>query len=232
MKLEILHEDNHCLVVNKPAGLLSQGDVTGDLCLVDLVKRDLKVRFQKPGNVYLGLIHRLDRPVSGLVLLARTSKAAERLSAQFRLGAVEKTYWAWVEGGEIADTGELVDFLLKDSFKNFVETVEPDKGGKEARLSYRVMTRERQKTLLELKPRTGRSHQIRVQLASRGWPIQGDIRYGAGRTLRALDGGHRIALHARSLRFQHPTSREWIEVQSQVPDDWPGRRSDASSGNL
>jgi len=221
MMPDVLYEDNHCLVVNKPAGLLSQGDSTGDLSLVDLVKQDLKVRFNKPGNVYLGLIHRLDRPVSGVVLLARTSKAAERLSAQFRSGEVQKTYWAWVEGQFNEPEGEWQDYLLKDAARNLVETVQAHEGGKEARLRFRVLTYGKRTSLVELKPLTGRSHQLRVQLASRGWPIVGDRKYGAMSSLAASDGGPRIALHAHTLAFKHPTTQALIEATAPLPADWP-----------
>jgi 23S rRNA pseudouridine1911/1915/1917 synthase len=222
--LEILYEDNHCLAVNKPAGLLSQGDYSGDASLVELAKADLKTRFQKPGNVYVGLVHRLDRPVSGVVLLARTSKAAERLSAQFRAGTIEKTYLAWVEGVVSEESGEWVDYLVKDAVRNVVEAGEPGGGGKEAVLEFRTLERQMRSTLLELRPRTGRSHQLRVQLASRGWPIVGDRKYGASGSLRAAAGGLRIALHASRLGFSHPTQKRWIEVFAPEPSDWPGPR--------
>jgi 23S rRNA pseudouridine1911/1915/1917 synthase len=217
--LEILYEDNHCLVVNKPAGLLSQGDATGDVSLLELARDDLKRRHSKPGNVYLGLVHRLDRPVSGLVLLAKTSKAAGRLSEQFRAGTVAKVYRAIVEGRLADNQGEWTDHLLKDPAGNVVRVV--DQGGVAARLAYRVIKRGARATTLELRPFTGRSHQLRVQLASRGLPILGDRKYGARGLLRALDGGLRIALHASRLTFTHPTRREAIVVDAPVPADWP-----------
>lgn len=221
--LEILHEDNHCLAVQKPAGLLVQGDLSGDECLLDLARTDLKHRYAKPGNVFVGLVHRLDRPVSGVVLLAKTSKAASRLSEQFRSGSVEKVYWAWVEGRRDLDRGEWVDQLVKDEARNVVQVVSGDRpDSKQARLAYRAIELHAGRMLLELRPMTGRSHQIRVQLASRGLPIVGDRKYGAKSMLAALDGGSRIALHARSLGFTHPTSREAITVVAPVPADWPG----------
>lgn len=223
--LEIIHEDNHLLAVNKPAGMLTQGDETGDPSLVDLVREDLRVRYQKPGNVYVGLLHRLDRPVSGLVLLAKTSKAASRLSSQFREGRVEKVYWAIVEGSPAGDAGEWTDTLLKDEARNLVRVVPAGtRGGQEARLSFRVRERSgvgRNQSWLELRPITGRSHQLRVQLASRGMPIVGDLKYGARARLQALDGGARIALHARSLSFTHPTRGEAVSLDATVPADWP-----------
>jgi 23S rRNA pseudouridine1911/1915/1917 synthase len=219
MPPRVLYEDNHCLAVDKPAGLLTQGDLTGDPNLVDWAKADLKRRYAKPGNVYVGLVHRLDRPVSGVVLLARTSKAAARLSEQFRAGTVEKVYWAVVEGQVPAEEGQWTDRLVKDEARNVVTTAR--QGGTEARLAFRVLKRSARTTTLELRPITGRSHQLRVQLASRGLPIVGDRKYGAATTLRAGDGGRRIALHARRLEFTHPTTRARIAVESPVPADWP-----------
>jgi 23S rRNA pseudouridine1911/1915/1917 synthase len=223
--IEILYEDNHCLAVNKPAGLLTQGDATGDVCLVDLARADLKARYNKPGNVFVGLVHRLDRPVSGVVLLARTSKAAARLTAQFREGTVEKEYWALVEGDCPEDEGVWSDRLEKDEALNRVEVVPTgSEAGKPAALEFRVLERGGGVTLLAVRPRTGRGHQIRVQLASRGLPIVGDRKYGARSGLRASDGGMRIALHARELAFKHPTKAEVLSVIAPAPADWPGAR--------
>jgi len=220
--LDTLYEDNHCLAVNKPAGLLSQGDETGEPTLLDAARDYLRERYNKPGNVYVGLVHRLDRPVSGVVLLARTSKAAARLSEQFRKGAVGKVYWAMVEGSVEPDEGEWADTLAKDRRRNVVEVVAPaSPGGREARLSYRVLGRDARTSTVELRPGTGRGHQLRVQLASRGFPIVGDRKYGAGTTLRAGDGRYRIALHAREIAFNHPTRREPVRVVAPVPADWP-----------
>jgi 23S rRNA pseudouridine1911/1915/1917 synthase len=223
MSLEVLHEDNHCLVVNKPAGIPSQADESGAESLVDLVARDLKERYRKPGNVYVGLVHRLDRTTSGVVLLARTSKAAGRLSAQFREGSVEQTYWANDEGVPLVDEGIWTDRLEKDGRTNLSRALDDsERGGKEARMSFRVIDRRPDAAWLELRPLTGRSHQLRVQLASRGLPIVGDVRYGSRTRVVALDGGSRIALHARSLQFTHPTRGEAIAVEAPVPADWPG----------
>jgi 23S rRNA pseudouridine1911/1915/1917 synthase len=220
--LDVLYEDNHCLAVNKPAGLLAQGDATGDPSLVDLAAAYLRAKYAKPGAVYVGLLHRLDRPVSGVVLLARTSKAAARLSAQFREGTVAKTYWAVAEGRIAPDSGTWTDHLLKDPARNVVSVVPPDApGALEAVLDYRVLARQRDSTLVELRPRTGRPHQLRVQLGARGWPISGDARYGARSRLLADDGGPRIALHARSLGFTHPTRGQWLEVVAPAPAGWP-----------
>lgn len=226
--LDRLFEDNHCLAVDKPAGLLTQGDETGEPSLVDLLREDIKMRFHKPGNVYVGLVHRLDRPVSGVVLVARTSKAAARLSSQFREGAVRKVYRAVVEGYLRDDEGEWADVLRKDERRNVVEVVPAGTpGGKEARLAFRVVGRGARTTTVELRPTTGRGHQLRVQLAARGLPIVGDRKYGAATGLRALDGGPRIALHARSLTFTHPTRREPVTVTAPVPADWPGHDAGA-----
>jgi 23S rRNA pseudouridine1911/1915/1917 synthase len=222
--MEILHEDNHLLALNKPAGVLSQGDATGDRSVVDWATEDLRRRYAKPGNVYVGLVHRLDRPVSGVIVLAKTSKAAGRLSEQFREGTVGKVYWAVVEGRIAEDAGEWNDTLLKDEVRNVVSVVaKGTPGGKEAGLAFRVLDRRAETSWIELRPTTGRSHQLRVQVASRGLPIVGDRKYGAKSTLRALDGGQRVALHARSLRFRHPTTKEWLSVLATVPADWPLR---------
>jgi 23S rRNA pseudouridine1911/1915/1917 synthase len=220
--LEILYEDNHCLAVNKPAGMLSQGDSTGDPSVVDLARDYLKKAYSKPGNVFVGLVHRLDRPTSGVVLVARTSKGAARLSEQFRDGLVQKTYLAVAEGAWPDDSGEWSDWLVKDERTNVVSTARA--GGAEARpanLAYRVLHRSPGLVTFELRPTTGRGHQLRVQLASRGLPIVGDRKYGASTRLMALDGQPRIALHAQVLRFKHPTLPEPREVVAPIPADWP-----------
>lgn len=229
---QILHEDNHCFVVDKPAGLLSQGDSTGDPCLVDWAKADLKARHAKPGDVYLGLVHRLDRPVSGVVLLAKTSKAASRLSQQFRNGSVEKTYWAVVEGAwdckSYPDQGVWIDQLAKNQELNvsyglsdFDVDAEAEERGKEAILEYQVIDRRNQRTWVELRPRTGRGHQLRVQLASRGLPMVGDFKYGSKTRFLAEDGKPRVALHAIKLGFDHPTTKDRLVVESSLPPNWP-----------
>jgi 23S rRNA pseudouridine1911/1915/1917 synthase len=216
----ILFEDNHCLVVEKPAGILTMGDETGDENMVQLAMDDLKIRHQKPGNVYVGLVHRLDRPVSGVLLLAKTSKAASRLSAQFRERELEKTYLAIVEGQLNPAAGELVDWLIKDQERNHTRVTSPQTpGAKQARLRYRqletLVTPEGTRTLVEVQPMTGRSHQIRVQLAHAGAPILGDLRYGSKTPL-----GKMIALHARSLTFEHPVQKQPLTIYAPLPSDW------------
>ncbi|MDB5351575.1 MAG: rluC [Planctomycetota bacterium] len=221
--IPILFEDNHCLALDKPAGLLSQGDATGDRSILDLARDDIRRRYDKPGNVFVGLVHRLDRPVSGVVVLAKTSKAAARLSTQFREHQVEKVYLAVVEGTPLDAEGEWFDWLAKDARENRVSVVERGEHGKAAGLAYEVLDRGQGLSLLRLRPTTGRGHQLRVQLSSRGLPIVGDRKYGAKSPLRALDGGFRIALHAEHLAFNHPTRDERISVSSPVPADWPRR---------
>ena len=222
--IDIILEDNHCLAINKPAGLLAQGDETGEPSVVDEAADYLKKKYAKPGNVFVGLVHRLDRPTSGALLLARTSKAAARLSRQFHDGEVEKIYWAIVEGSVPDDQGIWRDTLWKDERRNVVLVVAAGTpGGRRAELAYRIVERSRANCLLEIRPVTGRSHQIRAQLAARGLPVFGDRKSGATTTLRASDGKPRIGLHARSLTFAHPISREATSVSAPVPADWPGR---------
>ena len=207
---EVLLEDNHLLAFNKPAGVLTMGDQTGDVTMVEVATHYLRERYHKPGNVFVGVVHRLDRPVSGVLLMTRTSKAAARLSDQFRRGRVRKTYVAEVEDHPTEDHGQLVDYLWKDRAKNLVHVVpESHPNGQRCVLNYRVLERRQRRCLLEIEPLTGRSHQIRVQLASLGNPIAGDSKYGAS----SRQGG-RILLHAASLEFEHPTKKEPVRVTS------------------
>jgi 23S rRNA pseudouridine1911/1915/1917 synthase len=218
--IDVLHLDNHLLVVNKPAGLLVQGDDTGDEDLLTLGKAFLKQRFDKPGNVFLGLVHRLDRPVSGVVALARTSKAASRLAAQFRERQPGKHYLALVEGRLLGE-GMREDHLAK--MGRTVETV-PEKHprGKYAALRWRALGTDRVKTgdvsLVDVELITGRAHQIRAQLAAMGYPMLGDLRYGAS---RAFDGRN-LALHSYALTIEHPTQREELTFTAPPPRTWNG----------
>ncbi|MFO0797666.1 MAG: RNA pseudouridine synthase [Gemmataceae bacterium] len=217
--LDVLLEDNHVVAVNKPAGWPTTHFDGSDETIDRVVKAYLKEKYQKPGNVFLGVVHRLDKPVSGALLFARTSKAAARLSEQFREGAVEKTYWAVVEGDRLPDAGAFEDHLLKDDAAARVEVVPAGTPGAQlARLLYTVRARHNGLTLLELRPHTGRKHQLRVQLASRGAPIYGDAKYGSRFAL-----GPAIGLHARALTFLHPTSKAPTTVTADVPKGWRGR---------
>ncbi len=206
----IIYLDNHLMVLHKPAGMLVQRDRTGDESLLDLARAYLKKRFNKPGNVYLGLVHRLDRPVSGVIVFARTSKAAARLSAQFRERRVEKVYRAVVEG-EIAAAGELTDRMIRSGATSRIE--EGD-GGREARLSFRRLLCGHGRSLVEINLGTGRHHQIRLQLAHTGHPIIGDFRYGS----KTKFGERAIALQATTLTLFHPTRQERISF-SALPDE-------------
>ena len=217
--LQVLYEDNHCVAVFKPAGLLTVGDRTGDISLLDLVRADLRDRYRKPGNVFVGVVHRLDRPVAGVVLFARTSKAASRLAAQFRARSVTKIYQALVEGRVLRPRGELVDRLVKDHRTNVVRqaaatTVDSRDGSRESVLFFRRLKNFEDATLLEIQPRTGRSHQIRAQLAAAGHPIVGDRKYGSKRPF--FEG---IALRAVKLVFEHPVQKTPVTVEA--PVRWP-----------
>ncbi len=216
--LHVLYEDNHLLAIAKPAGLLAQGDRTGDPCAADLAAAYLKERCGKPGNVYVGLVHRLDRPVSGVLLLARTSKAARRLSEQFREGRVRKTYLAVVEGEPDVAGGEAVAWLADraDPQGRTRAATAPFPGAREARLAWRVVARAAGSALLEVEPVTGRRHQIRAQLALLGHPILGDTKYGAGPR-----AGRCIALHARRLEIAHPVGGAPLAIEAPLPDGWP-----------
>ena len=213
--IRILYEDNHCLAFDKPAGLLTMGDHTGELTLVETARDYLRKKYQKPGNVFVGVVHRLDRPVSGVVLFARTSKSASRLSEQFRNHSLEKKYLAIVEGAVAARHGELRDRLTKDRERNLVSVANEDPAAQECVLAFERLDRFGRFTLMEILPQTGRSHQIRVQLASRGWPIVGDRKYGSKTMVRGF-----IALHAQSLTFTHPTTKDLVTITSPQPAHW------------
>ncbi len=213
--MEPLYLDNHLLVVNKPAGLLSQADQTGDTDVVTLWKAWIKERFDKPGNVFLGLVHRLDRPASGVMVLARTSKAAARLSEQFRKREPEKWYTAIIEGNP-GKKGTYRDHLLKTG--SHVRCVDPHRrGARSAELSWFSLMNTDGLSVVAVRLKTGRSHQIRVQFSSRGFPLLGDMRYGAKNEL----DGRNLALHARRLGVGHPTKRERMEWECTEPATWP-----------
>jgi 23S rRNA pseudouridine1911/1915/1917 synthase len=239
--LEILYEDNHLLIVNKPAMLPTMGVAEDRPSLLSQAKEYIRDKYHKPGNVYLGIVSRLDAPVTGVVLLARTSKAAGRLSEQFRERDVEKIYWAIVERGIEPRVGRLIDYLRKDErHRRMHVTTESAPGAQRAELNYRVLDLEREKArggegetklngespllpvslfpsfdLLEVRPLTGRKHQIRLQLSHAGFPIVGDRKYGSARAFAAG-----IALHSRRLVFEHPVSKMQMEVEAPLPEAW------------
>ncbi|MFH1983414.1 MAG: RluA family pseudouridine synthase [Pseudomonadota bacterium] len=223
----VLYEDNHLLGLYKPAGLLVQGDRTGDPCLLDLGKSWLKARYAKPGQVFLGLVHRLDRPVAGVVLFARTSKAAARLSAQFRERRVTKDYLAVVHGRLETESGELAHHLVRDGASSRV--AEPDSDGAQAaRLTYRRLGESFDRSLVAVSLHTGRRHQIRAQLAAIGHPILGDLRYGAPAPLPNAQ----IALLARHLGVTHPTTKAPILLNAPIPAGWPWSGPEAIGQNI
>lgn len=221
--LHILFEDNHCVVVNKPAPLLTQGP-SNTPSLEAMVKAYVKERFNKPGRVYLGIPHRLDRPVSGVILFARNSKAAQRLAEQFEKRQVTKTYWGVVEGRLEQPDGAWQDWIRK--IKEEARSERADEGGEGARLAvlrYRCLRQLPESALVEFTPETGRMHQIRLQTSLRGHPIIGDRLYGASRTFGAealLPRDRLIALHARTLTFLHPISYEPMTVTAPLPAVW------------
>lgn len=225
--MQVLYEDNHIIAVNKAVGELVQGDKTGDATLGDAVKAYIKVKYEKPGEVFLGVTHRLDRPTTGVVLFARTSKALSRLNEMFKSHeAIRKTYWAIVQGCPKIEEARLENWLTRNEKlnKSFVEPPRPPKGGgvftpssdaKRAVLTYRVLAKGERYSLLEVNLETGRHHQIRCQLAAIGCPIKGDLKYGAHRS--NPDGG--ISLHARRIEFIHPVSQLPLSIEAPVPEE-------------
>lgn len=218
MNIHVLYEDNHLIAVYKPAGLLVQGDATGDRTLGDWVKRYIKDRYNKPGDVYLGIIHRLDRPVSGVVLFARTSKALTRMNEAFRDRKVDKTYWAIVKNRPPELEGELVHYLLKDTTRNKTKAYDKrsnrNKKAKKSRLTYKTIGVLGDHAVLEVHPETGRSHQIRVQLAKMDCIIKGDVKYGADFPNEDAS----IYLHSHSLEFIHPVKKEPVKISVKAPE--------------
>ena len=218
--LEILYEDNHLLAVNKPAGIPTQGSLPGESSLVQVAKQYIKSRYSKPGNVYLGVVSRLDSKVTGVVVFARTSKAAARLNSQFAAGEPRKVYWAVVEREPQPHVGECVDWLVHDDARRRVVVAsekENSPESKQAKLTFSTLRQVSAGWLVEIQLETGRKHQIRVQLASRGWPIVGDTKYGS--TTKWPKG---IALHARQLELLHPVQGTPLLLTAPLPKSWSG----------
>jgi len=215
--MTVLYEDNHIIAVNKTCSEIVQGDKTGDTPLSEIVKAYIKEKYNKPGEVFLGVTHRLDRPTSGVVLFARTSKALTRLNAMFQSHEqIQKTYWAIVQGAPKMPEGRLENWLIRNEQQNKSYIAKPNaNNAKKAILNYRTLVRGDNYTLLEIDLETGRHHQIRCQLAAIGCPIKGDLKYGAKRS--NPDGG--ISLHARQIAFIHPVSKQPICITAPVPND-------------
>ncbi len=215
--MEVLYEDNHIIAVNKTCKEIVQGDKTGDVPLSEIVKAYIKDKYNKPGEVFLGVTHRLDRPTSGVVLFARTSKALARLNAMFQSHEqIRKTYWAIVQGAPKLPEARLENYLIRNEAQNKSYIAKPgSKDAKQAILTYKTLTVGEHYSLLEINLETGRHHQIRCQLAAIGCPIKGDLKYGARRS--NPDGG--ICLHARQIAFEHPVSHEQIMITAPTPDD-------------
>ena len=216
LQQRILYEDNHLIIVNKRAGEIVQGDKTGDEPLLEAVREYIKVKYHKPGNVFCGLVHRIDRPVSGAVIFAKTSKALSRMTVAVKERNFTKIYWAIVEKAPEIESQQLVNYLKKNEKQNksyVVSEGTPD--ARRAELSYRVLNHSEHYTLLEVELFTGRHHQIRVQLAANGTVIKGDLKYGAKRS--NPDGS--ISLHARKIEFTHPVTGNVVSVVAPVPED-------------
>ena len=214
--MTVLYEDNHLMVVNKVPGEIVQGDKTGDEPLVETLKRWLKEKYGKPGNVFLGVVHRLDRPVCGVVVFAKTSKALTRLNEMFRKGEVHKTYWALTRNKPTLPAARLVNWITTvEKANKSTAHARPVAGAKEAALSYTYRASSDRYHLLEVNLETGRKHQIRVQLSAAGMPVKGDLKYGDKRS--NPDGS--ISLLARRIRFEHPVSHEMIDITAPLPPD-------------
>lgn len=214
--MQVVYEDNHIIIVSKRSGEIVQGDKTGDRTLADDVKQYIKEKYAKPGNVFLGVVHRLDRPVWGLVVFAKTSKALSRLNDMFRTGDVHKTYWAITQNCPAEPEATLTDWIRRNEKQNKSYTYDREvPNSKKAMLHYKVIGRSDNYTLVEVNLMTGRHHQIRCQLSNIGCPIKGDLKYGARRS--NPDGS--ISLLARRIEFVHPVSKEHITVEAPLPDD-------------
>lgn len=211
----IIYEDNHIIALNKPANYLVQGDKTGDKPLSEWMKDYLKSKYNKPGNVFMGVAHRLDRPVSGVLLFAKTSKALTRLNQLFKDRGIRKIYWALTEKPPKPESGYTTDYLLKDQKKNKTSIVKPGtEGALKAELSYKTLRKTPKGNLIEIEPKTGRPHQIRVQMAALGAPIIGDLKYGA----KNANPDASICLHAREIRFIHPVKKVDLFIKADIPD--------------
>jgi 23S rRNA pseudouridine1911/1915/1917 synthase len=214
--MTVLYEDNHIIIINKTVSEIVQGDKTGDKPLSEIVKEWLKEKYNKPGNVFCGVTHRLDRPVSGIVVFAKTSKALPRLNEMFKNKEVQKTYWAIIKNKPQEANGTLINYLIKNEKQNKSYAYDTEKpNSKKAILHYKLIAQSNKYNLLEIDLETGRHHQIRCQLAKMGCVIKGDLKYGADRS--NPDGG--ISLHARKVSFIHPVSKNLIEVTAPVPND-------------
>jgi 23S rRNA pseudouridine1911/1915/1917 synthase len=214
--MTVLYEDNHLIAVNKTCSEITQGDKTGDVPLSEIIKQWLKEKYNKPGDVFTGVIHRLDRPVSGVVVFAKTGKALERMNALFQKGEIKKTYWAIVKTLPPQTGGELVHYLIRNEKQNKSYAYDVEKSGsRKAILSYQLIAQSDNYFLLEIDLKTGRHHQIRCQLAKIGCPVKGDLKYGFDRSNK--DGG--ICLHSRRISFIHPVSKAPVAISAPVPDD-------------
>lgn len=215
-KIEVLYEDNHIIAVNKRPSDIVQGDKTGDAPLSDFVKQYVKEKYDKPGDVFIGTVHRIDRPVSGIVLFARTSKALTRLNQMFQTKEIKKTYWAVVKNRPQKESGTLIHYLKKNEAKNMSKAFEKEQAGAlRSELDYKILCSSDNYHLLEITPHTGRHHQIRVQLASMGCPIKGDLKYGFNRSNKDAS----IHLHARKIEFIHPVKKEPVVIVAPPPDE-------------
>jgi|TARA_B110000495_G_scaffold10401_1_gene7496 23S rRNA pseudouridine1911/1915/1917 synthase len=212
--LEVIYEDNHLIAINKKSGDISQGDKTGDLPLSDYIKEYLKKKYNKLGNVYLGTIHRIDRPTSGVLVFAKTSKALSRMNELFRENKIQKTYWAVVKNQTPKTQGSLKNYLSKNNKQNKSYVCQENEG-KLAELEYQTIKKLKNYYFLEIKPKTGRHHQIRVQLSNIGCPIKGDLKYGDKRSNKDQS----IHLHARKIEFTHPVSKEILIITAPTPPD-------------
>ncbi|MBL4651565.1 MAG: RluA family pseudouridine synthase [Flavobacteriales bacterium] len=216
MPLEILYEDNHIIAVNKKASDIVQGDKTGDTPLSEKVKEYIRIKYNKPGNVFVGVVHRIDRPVSGVIIFAKTSKALSRLNEMFKVKTVQKTYWAIVEQKPKNSHNTLIHYLKKNQKQNKSYASEVEKEGyKKSELDYTLLSSSDNYHLLEIKPKTGRHHQIRVQLSEMGNIIKGDLKYGAKRSNKDAS----ICLHAKKIEFMHPIQQKNISIQAPLPID-------------